>query len=213
MRLSLVDRESTGNAHGESPRDDGVAATEAAREGFLRTLLERVVHRDEAALAELYRHMSRPIHAFCLRRLGDDIAADEIVVETLYEVWRHAHRFAGQSRVGTWVLGIARHKMLDRLRQRSSHPCETLGEEAEMIPDDRPDAYLLLARRQEAAQVALCLEVLPAEQRECIHLVFFEDMSLAEVSEIQECPENTVKTRLFHARRKMRDCLERQVRR
>jgi RNA polymerase sigma-70 factor (ECF subfamily) len=46
------------------------------------------------------------------------------------------------------------------------------------------------------------------EHRECLHLVFFEGMGLAEVAEIQNCPEGTVKTRLFHARQKIKNCLQ-----
>jgi RNA polymerase sigma-70 factor, ECF subfamily len=185
--------------------------TEDARDELLARLMARVARQDEAALAELYRQVSRTICAFALRRLSDPVLADEIVVETMYEVWRHGHRFAGQSRVTTWVLGIARHKILDRLRQRGNSHCETLGEEAEEVADDSPDFYVRLAERQQAAQIALCLEALPEEQRECIHLVFYEDLALAEIAEIQGCPTNTVKTRLFHARRKIRECLERQI--
>ena len=201
MHLSIVGK----------PAAEALPADEAARDVILARLLARVAHKDEAALADLYRQLSRPICAFALRRLSDPVAADEIVVETMYEVWRHGDRFAGQSRVTTWVLGIARHKILDRLRQRGSHLMEELGEEAELVPDTGPDSFLRIADRQQAAQIALCLEALPDEQRECIHLVFYEDMSLVEVAEIQDCPANTVKTRLFHARRKMRLCLERQI--
>jgi RNA polymerase sigma-70 factor (ECF subfamily) len=185
--------------------------TEDARDELLAELLARVARKDEAALADLYRQLNRSIYAFSLRRLGDPVAADEIVVETMYEVWRHGDRFAGQSRVTTWVLGIARHKILDRLRQRGQHPVETLGEEAEAVPDGSPDSYVHLAEHQQAAQIARCMDALPEEQRECLHLVFYQDLSLAEVAEIQACPANTVKTRLFHARRKMRGCLERQL--
>jgi RNA polymerase sigma-70 factor (ECF subfamily) len=179
MHLSLVTK----------PEASPTPATEDARDELLARLMARVARKDEAALADLYRQISGTICAFALRRLSDPVGADEIVVETMYEVWRHGHRFAGQSRVTTWVLGIARHKILDRLRQRGSSHFETLGEEAEEVADESP----------------------PVEQRECIHLVFYEDMSLAEIAEIQSCPTNTVKTRLFHARRKIRGCLERQI--
>ncbi len=201
MHLSLV------------AKPDPVTAlpSEDARDEILARLLARVARQDEAALAEMYRQISQTICAFALRRLSDPVMADEIVVETMYEVWRHGHRFAGQSRVTTWVLGIARHKILDRLRQRGNSHFETLGEEAEAVADDSPDIYLHLAKRQEAAQIALCMDALPEEQRECIHLVFYQDLALAEIAEIQSCPTNTVKTRLFHARRKIRDCLERQI--
>lgn len=201
MRLSLVTQ----------PAAVSALPSEDARDALLVRLMARVARQEEAALAELYRQISQNICAFALRRLSDPVLADEIVVETMYEVWRHAHRFAGQSRVTTWVLGIARHKILDRLRQRGNSHFETLGEEAEAVADESPDIFLRLAERQEAAQIALCLEALPEEQRECIHLVFYQDLALAEIAEIQSCPANTVKTRLFHARRKIRDCLERQI--
>jgi RNA polymerase sigma-70 factor (ECF subfamily) len=176
-------------------------------------LLERVAAKDEAALASLYKQMSRMIYAFSLRRLNDDVAAEEVVVETMYEVWKNAGRYAGRSLVTTWILGIARHRALDKLRARGNERCETLGEEAEAVADDQPSVYELIAGRQQASQVALCIEALPDEQAEAIHLVFYEDLPLAEIALIQDCPENTVKTRLFHARRKMRDCLEKQTRR
>lgn len=65
---------------------------------------------------------------------------------------------------------------------------------------------------QTREQVLECMNALPAEQRECIHLMFYEDLSIAETADIQQCSENTVKTRLFHARRKMKISLDRQTR-
>ena len=176
-------------------------------------LLGQVAARDEAALMALYRHVSRLIYAFSLRRLNDADAAEEVVVETMYEVWKGAPRFAARSRVTTWILGIARHKALDKLRLRRAEMCEPMGDEAEAVADEQPSVYELIAGRQRATQVASCMEALPDDQRECIHLVFYEDTPLADIALIQGCPENTVKTRLFHARRKMRSCLEKQLHR
>ncbi len=176
-------------------------------------LMQQVAAQDEAALATLYKHMSRMIYAFSLRRLNAADAAEEVVVETMYEVWKGAARFGGRSMVSTWILGIARHKAMDKLRSRGGEHCDPLGDEAEAIADDSPSVFELIASKQQAGQVALCLEALPDAQRECLHLVFYEDAPLADIATIQDCPENTVKTRLFHARRKMKECLERQVRR
>jgi RNA polymerase sigma-70 factor (ECF subfamily) len=182
-------------------------------DGELCQLLEQIAGRDEAALMVLYRHMSRMIYAFSLRRLNDADAAEEVVVETMYEVWKGAPRFAARSLVTTWILGIARHKALDKLRLRRGEMYEPMGDEAEAVADEQPSVYELIAGRQRATQVAVCMEALPDDQRECIHLVFYEDTPLADIALIQGCPENTVKTRLFHARRKMRNCLEKQVHR
>ena len=175
-------------------------------------LLAAVAKGDEEALNALYRKLSRKIYAFAMRRLSTPEAAEEAVVETMYEVWRHASRFAGQSQVSTWVLGIARHKLLDKLRQRGMHITQELNEEATSVADSAPSVYEQLAEKQRAEQVSQCLEALPDDQRECMHLVFYEELGLAEIAEIQQCPENTIKTRLFHARRKMRECIEKQVR-
>ena len=174
-------------------------------------LIEQVALRDEAALSALYKRLSRTIYAFSLRRLSEPEAAEEIVVETMYEVWKNASRFAGRSMVTTWVLGIARHKTLDRLRIRGKDIAEPMGAEADMVVDSTSSVYEMIAEKQRDGQVALCLEMLPDAQRECMYLVFYEDAPLAEIAELQACPENTVKTRLFHARRKMKECLEKQV--
>lgn len=174
-------------------------------------LIEQVAVRDEAALSTLYKRLSRTIYAFSLRRLSQPEAAEEVVVETMYEVWKNASRFAGRSMVTTWVLGIARHKTLDKLRMRGKNIAEPMGDEADGVADSRPSVYEMIADKQRDGQVALCLEALPDAQRECMYLVFYEDAPLAEIAVLQACPENTVKTRLFHARRKMKECLEKQV--
>lgn len=178
----------------------------------LTDLLAAVASGSEDALNTLYRKLSRKIYAFSLRRLSAPDAAEEVVVETMYEVWRHASRYAGQSRVTTWVLGIARHKLLDKLRQRGTQCTVEIDDEAIAVADSAPGAYEQLAEKQRAEHVAQCLETLPDEQRECMHLVFYEELGLAEIADIQQCPENTIKTRLFHARRKMRECIEKQIR-
>ena len=183
----------------------------AQLDGELCRLIQQVALRDEAALSTLYMRLSRTIYAFSLRRLCEPEAAEEVVVETMYEVWKNASRFAGRSRVTTWVLGIARHKSLDKLRMRGNDMAEPMGDEADGVADSSPSVYEMIAEKQRDDQVALCLEALPDAQRECMYLVFYEDAPLAEIAQLQACPENTVKTRLFHARRKMKECLEKQV--
>jgi len=184
----------------------------AQQEADLVLLLGRMAAGDEPALTAFYAKLNRRVYAFALRRLSDPDLAEEVVVETLYEAWRHAGRFEGRSRVSTWLLGIAHHKALDKLRGNASRQAEELGEEAEQVADPSPDTYTHIAQRQQREQIGNCMETLPDEQREALHLVFYEDMSLGEIAQLQDCPENTVKTRLFHARRKMRECLERQTR-
>jgi len=172
-------------------------------------LLGRIERADEAAFRELYRAFSRRLYAYVLRQLGDPAQAEEIVADTLYEVWRQPAKFRGDSQFSTWLIGIARNKVLMAFRSRkpdSKH--EDLADVAEVIASEDPSAFEILAQQQRHEGVRSCMDKLSDEHRECVHLVFYEGMALADVAQLQGCPENTVKTRLFHARQKLKKCLQ-----
>ena len=169
-------------------------------------LLQRMAKGDEAALRELYLAYSRTIYAFALRRLRDAAEAEEIVVDTMHEVWRHPERFRGDSKFSTWLLGIARFKLLSLIRGREPQH-EEIGELEETLESGEEGSFEILAQKQRREAVRQCMDKLPLEQRECLHLVFYEGYDLAEVAAVLGCPENTVKTRLFHARRKLKNAL------
>jgi RNA polymerase sigma-70 factor (ECF subfamily) len=171
-------------------------------------LLSRIERADEGAFRELYRAFSRKLYAYTLRQLGDPAQAEEIVSDTLYEVWRAPTRFRGDSQFSTWLIGIARNKVLMAFRSRKpdAHH-DDLEEVAEVVAAQDPSAFELLAQNQRSEGVRSCMDKLSSEHRECVHLVFYEGLSLAEVASVQACPENTVKTRLFHARQKLKNCM------
>jgi RNA polymerase sigma-70 factor (ECF subfamily) len=172
-------------------------------------LLGRIERADEAAFRELYRAFSRRLYAYVLRQLADPAQAEEIVADTLYEVWKAPARFRGDAQFSTWLIGIARNKVLMAYRSRkpdSKH--EDLDNVAETLAADDTSAFDLLANAQRREGVRHCMDKLSDDHRECVHLVFYEGLSLAEVAEVQSCPEGTVKTRLFHARQKLKNCLQ-----
>lgn len=174
----------------------------------VRQLLERIGTQDQAAFKELYKAFSRKVYAYVLNQLKDHARAEEVLVDTMYEVWRSPTRFRGDSAFGTWLIGIARNKALLVYRgRRTDEDHADLDDVAETIADDSPDAYAQLAERQRREGVKHCMEKLSDEHREALHLLFYEGLALAEVAAIQRCPENTVKTRLFHARQKLKNCL------
>jgi RNA polymerase sigma-70 factor, ECF subfamily len=166
-------------------------------------LLKEIGAGNQAAMAKLYRTFNRKIFAYVLNHLKDTAQAEEIVVDTMHEVWRHPDRFRGEAKFSTWLIGIARYKLLSALRARDPD-YEELDEQ---MPSDDAQAFELLAQKQRREGVQHCMEKLSEEHRECLHLVFYQGLSLNEVAEIQTCPENTVKTRLFHARQKIKNCL------
>ncbi|MCB1916866.1 MAG: sigma-70 family RNA polymerase sigma factor [Rhodocyclaceae bacterium] len=166
-------------------------------------LLKAVGKGSEDAIRKLYDAYSRRIYAFALNRIRDASLAEEIVVDTMHEVWKHPDRFRGESKFSTWLLGVARYKVLTALRA-SKPEHEELDDQ---MPSDGETAFDVLAQKQRREGVQHCMGKLSDEHRECMHLVFYEGYTLKEVAEVQSVPENTVKTRLFHARQKIRNCL------
>ena len=92
--------------------------------------------------------------------------------------------------------------MLDAIRARNP-VAEDIDDFGDMLADDTSDTFEHVAAQERSEVVHRCVENLPDPYRECIHLVFFEGCSLAEVARIQAIPVNTVKTRLFNARRRL----------
>ncbi len=170
-------------------------------------LLRRIKDGDEKAFATLYTSMSRRVFAFALNQVRDEARAEEILVDTMHEVWKKPEHFNGTSKLSTWILGIARYKVLNSFRNRKNDHEALSDEQANAIESTAPSAYDSIAARERETGVRRCMAKLSAEHRECMHLAFFEEMALAEIAKLQACPENTVKTRLFHARQKIKNCL------
>lgn len=171
-------------------------------------LLAAIAGGNEASLAEFYRLYQTRIYSFILRRVHNSADAADVLNEVMLEVWRHANTFQGRSQVLTWVLGIAHYKIIDCLRRRSPHLALEDGVE-ESMEDERAGAPEMLSQRQDAALMHLCIEKLSDSQRAVVHLAFFQELSYTEIATILDCPEGTVKTRMFHAKQKLKDCLMR----
>jgi RNA polymerase sigma-70 factor, ECF subfamily len=171
-------------------------------------LLEGMAGGDEASLCMLYRAYGRRVYAFALNTLRDPHEAEQVVIDTMFEVWRQATRFNHTCRFTTWLLGIARNKALHVMRARMPEH-EGLDDVADCLVCDDSDPYRAALERQRRERLMLSVEELPAPQRECLRLALHEGLSLIEIARIQECPQNTVKTRLLKARQKVRASLAR----
>lgn len=147
------------------------------------------------------------IYRFVLLKLRDEDLARTAVTDTFFEVWRQAERFRGESLVTTWMMGIAKFKALSLLRGLDQAH-DDIEDYAEVIATDEENGEQRLERWQEERKVGDCMTRLSSAHRECLQLVYFEGLGLSDVARIQAVPENTVKTRLFHARKNMRQCVE-----
>ena len=174
-------------------------------------LLKRMRLQDVSAMHALYQRHARAVHAFAYHRLHDTALVDEVVNDTMHQSWLSAHTFAGNSSVKTWLLGIAKNKILDAARKRGRHQSrEQTGTDhlQEAFADTAPGAYLQLLSRQKGQHLSRCFDQLPAEQSACLHLFLVEAMTLTEIGQVMTIPANTVATRIHHAKRKLRACME-----
>jgi len=120
--------------------------------------------------------------------------------------WRQADSFKAKSQVSTWMLAIARHKALSALRSRSDEQLD--DEKTTAIVDSADDVETTVNKRDRSAIVQQCLSQLSALHREVLDLVYYHEKSVDEVAEIVGAPANTVKTRMFYARKRMQALLE-----
>ncbi len=169
-------------------------------------LIRAVASGDRDAMRVLFgRHHVR-VYRFVHRLTGNAALADDTVSEVFIDVWRQAGRFEGRSSVSTWILAMARFKALSAMRRQKEDQLDEAA--AEAVPDVADTPETIAAKGSKSAVLRRCLTQLSAEHREVIDLVYYHEKSVEEVAAILTIPENTVKTRMFYARRRLSELLK-----
>jgi RNA polymerase sigma-70 factor, ECF subfamily len=168
-------------------------------------LVGRIAAGDQAAMATLFRRHNTRVFRFVTRLVTDAAFAEDVVSEVFTEVWRQAGEFEGRSQVSTWILSIARYKALSVRRRRQEVELDELA--AGSIPDEADTPEEAMLRSDRGNQLRSCLKELSREHREIVDLVYYHDRTIEEVAEIVNVPKNTVKTRMFYARKRLAQLL------
>ena len=170
-------------------------------------LLKRISLGDREAFTELYLSYQPRLIKFCSRILKNDVAlAADIADEAMIEVWKSAGTFSGRSLPSTWIHSIARFRLIGYLRKnkellQDDNP-EWLNIEDETLP---PDIEIDNSDRND--EIAESLGKLSDKHREVIELVYFKELSIKDIAAMLDISENTVKTRMFYARSKLKSIL------
>lgn len=164
-------------------------------------LIARIAAGDRLAMQVLFARHHVRVYRFVLRLLRDQSAAEDVIGEVFLDVWRQANRFEGRSAVSTWLIAIARFKALSMLRKRREDGLD--DEMAESIEEPSDDPERAETKRDKGEKLRQCLAALSPEHREVIDLVYYHEKTVEEVAQIVGIPENTVKTRMFYARKKL----------
>ena len=170
------------------------------------SLLERIGQGDRAALHELYDSYHHALLGFMRRITGSVELAQEGVNDVMLTVWRNNASFGRRSRVSTWIMGIAYHKALKALASKRRWSSR-FGFHIDDF-EDRSEAAVEPAEHRDLQDTLhKALDALPPAQRAVVELTYFGGYSYEEIATITGCPVNTVKTRMFHARAKLRKAL------
>jgi len=169
-------------------------------------LMERVAAGDRLAMEVLYARHHLRIYRFVLRLVNDAPTAEDLTSDVFLDVWKQADRFEGRSQVSTWMLSIARYKAMSAQRRRANESLD--DDSATKIPDSADTPEVIVQKQNESTVLRQCLTQLSPAHREIIDLVYYHEKSITEVAEIIGAPPNTVKTRMFHARKRVAALLD-----
>ena len=169
-----------------------------------RDAVAKVAAGDREALRELYLTYHRRLSRFLMRVTRRHDLIEEIVNDTFWVVWRKASEFRGDSQLSTWIMGIAYRRALQTLRGSGRRLFEALTVEDEVLP-----ARDELAAAETADWLATAMQQLSTEQQLTLELAYGQGHSCEEIAQIMDCLVNTVKSRMFHARAKLRTILPR----
>jgi len=182
-----------------TPRPAGTALREDEAEA---ELIQLVAAGDRTALETLYRAYHRRLDRFLARMTRRADVVEEVINDTFWVVWQKADQFRGDSRVSTWIVGIAYRCALKSLREHGSEPVDPAEQAESSHPMVDPQGAHELSD-----WVAKGLSRLTTDQRLTLELAYGAGHSLEEIAAIMVCQVSTVKARMFHARVRLRNLL------
>jgi RNA polymerase sigma factor (sigma-70 family) len=175
-----------------------------AERGEVR-LVGRAADGDLQAFEQLYRAYRPRLTRFLERLTRRPVLVGELLNDTMLVVWSRAGTYNGRCKVSTWIFAIAYRKAMKAL-SRLDEPVQGEGDDDQPAPLDSGPEHDA-ARSQMRAALAQAMDHLSFEQRAVVHLTYFHGIGCREISEIVGCPVDTVKTRMFHARRRLKTLL------
>ncbi len=172
-------------------------------------LIARVALRDRAAFDRLYAVTSAKLFGTCLRILKHRPEAEEAVQEVFVKIWLKADRFAvmGQSPM-SWLIAIARHQAIDRLRARRE-AADELGDAALAVRDPAAGPEALAVAAGERRRLDRCMDDLEADRAAAVRSAYIEGHSYADLAARHAVPLNTMRSWLRRSLMRLKECLER----
>ncbi len=175
-------------------------ASKQKQDGEELVLLVNIRLGDRKAFADLYRIYHGRLYEFIRRFLKDSTIVEEVLDDVMLVVWKDCRKFRGDSRLSTWIFGIAYRKALKAMRAEQRY-------HAPLIRSVDP-AVVPAHEATHDNWISTAIQRLSVDHRQVIVLTYYNGFSYKEIAKIANCPVNTVKTRMFHARRHLKSLLQ-----
>lgn len=171
-------------------------------------LLGRIESADQPALRALYDRTSAKLYGICLRVLGNEADAQDVLQDVYVTVWRKAAQYdAAKAGPITWLATLARNRAIDRVRSRRAPTVDL--EKANDIADEGQSALDVIEQAEDSTRLAACLDELEERARLVIKSAFFDGKTYVELAERESVPLGTMKSWIRRGLLRLRGCLER----
>jgi RNA polymerase sigma factor (sigma-70 family) len=190
-----------------APADRHEADRALGRSDWERTIRDRVVEGDDAALREVYDQYASFVYGLAARVIGDARAAEDVSQDVFVAFWERPGAFDPErGSLRTWLGTLTHRRSVDHVRREEARRRRSEREASRAVP--APDVEEMATALLAAERVRAALDVLPPEQRRAIQLAYFGGKTYREVAEVLGIPEGTAKSRLRLALRRIADALE-----
>lgn len=175
-----------------------------------RAWIEQALQGDRAAFGQLVRAYERPVYNLAYRMLGDPAEAEDAAQETFLRAYAKLATYEPGRKFVNWVLSIASHHCIDRLRRRQRAPQLSLDGPTPPVwlASEAPQPDQVVTKKEQRERVRSILEALPADYRAVVVLRYWYDLSYREIAETMDTTESAIKSRLHRARRMMAESLQ-----
>jgi len=167
-------------------------------------LIQKVANQDEAAFSILFHRYYSKLYRFVSRMTGYIGSTEEAINDTMYVIWNRAETFKQGNKLSTWIFGIAYNKAMKSLEKGKRHQANS-----EPLPDEMGigDSSIDIEQMETGLWLSAALAQLSPDHRMVVELSYYYGMPYDEIAEVMDCNASTVKTRMFYARKRLREIL------
>ncbi|HSJ55923.1 MAG TPA: sigma-70 family RNA polymerase sigma factor [Anaerolineae bacterium] len=175
-----------------------------------RAWIEQALQGDRKAFGQLVRAYERPVYNLTYRMLGDPAEAEDAAQETFLRAYAKLATYQPGRKFVNWVLSIASHHCIDRLRRRQRAPQLSLDGPSPPVwlASDAPQPDQVVSKKEQRERVRRVLDALPPDYRAAVVLRYWYDLSYREIAETMDTTESAIKSRLHRARQMMAESLQ-----